>query len=74
MQIVIYITIFLISAIVFLFVGYTVRKKSAEAKIESAEKEAQRILENAQKEAENAKKEEIVKAKEEMKFNNKKKD
>ena len=66
MQIVIYITIFLISAIVFLFVGYTVRKKSAEAKIESAEKEAQRILENAQKEAENAKKEEIVKAKEEI--------
>ena len=54
MQIVIYITIFLISAIVFLFVGYTVRKKSAEAKIESAEKEAQRILENAQKEADNA--------------------
>ncbi len=66
MQIVIYITIFLISAIVFLFVGYTVRKKSAEAKIESAEKEAQRILDNAQKEAENAKKEEIVKAKEEI--------
>ena len=66
MQIVIYITIFLISAIVFLFVGYTVRKKTAESKIESAEKEAQRILENASKEAENAKKEEIVKAKEEI--------
>ena len=66
MQIVIYITIFLISAIVFLFVGYTVRKKTAESKIESAEKEAQRILENANKEAENAKKAEIVKAKEEI--------
>ena len=66
MQIAIYITIFLISAIVFLFVGYIIRKKTAEAKIESAEKEASRILENAQKEAENAKKEEIVKAKEQI--------
>ncbi len=66
MQIVIYITIFLVSAIVFLFVGYTVRKKTAESKIESAEREAQRILDNAEKEAENAKKEQIVKAKEEI--------
>lgn len=66
MQIIIYITIFLVSAIVFLFVGYTLRKKTAESKIESAEKEARRILENANKEAENAKKEEIVKAKEEI--------
>ena len=66
MQIVIYITIFLVSAIVFLFVGYTVRKKTAESKIGSAERDAQRILENAEKEAENAKKEQIVKAKEEI--------
>ena len=66
MQIVIYITIFLVSAIVFLFVGYITRKKIAESKIESAEKEAKRILEDAEKEAENAKKEEIVKAKEEI--------
>ena len=66
MQIIIYITIFLISAIVFLFVGYTLRKRTAESKIESAEKEAQRILDNANKEAENARKEEIVKAKEEI--------
>ena len=66
MEIVIYIAIFLISATVFLFVGYTIRKKTAESKIESAEKEAQRILDNAGKEAENAKKEEIVKAKEEI--------
>ena len=66
MQIIIYITIFLVSAIVFLFVGYTVRKKTAESKIESAEKEAQRILDNAEKEAENAKKEQIVRAKEEI--------
>lgn len=66
MQIVIYITIFLVSAIVFLFVGYIARKKTAESKIESAEIEAKRILEEASKEAENAKKEEIVKAKEEI--------
>ncbi len=66
MQIVIYITIFLVSAIVFLFVGYIARKKTAESKIESAEIEAKRILEEAEKEAENAKKEEIVKAKEEI--------
>ena len=66
MQIIIYITIFLVSAIIFLFVGYTLRKKTAESKIESAEKEAQRILDNANKEAENARKEEIVKAKEEI--------
>ena len=66
MQIIIYITIFLVSAIVFLFVGYTLRKKTAESRIESAEREARRILENANKEAENAKKEEIVKAKEEI--------
>ena len=66
MEIAIYITIFLVSAILFSFVGYMVRKKSAESKIQSAEKEAQRILENAQKEAENAKKEEIVKAKEQI--------
>ena len=66
MQIAIYITIFLVSAIVFLFIGYIARKKTAEAKIQSAEKEADRILENAQKEAENAKKEEIVKAKEQI--------
>ena len=66
MEIAIYITIFLVSAIIFSFVGYIVRKKSAESKIQSAEKEAQRILDNAQKEAENAKKEEIVKAKEQI--------
>ncbi len=66
MQIVIYITIFLVSAIVFLFVGYIARKKTAESKIKSAETEAKRILEEASKEAENAKKEEIVKAKEEI--------
>ena len=66
MQIAIYITIFLVSIIVGLLIGYVIRKKTAESRIGSAEKESQRILENAQKEAENAKKEEIVKAKEQI--------
>jgi len=68
-----YIVLFLITAAIFLFVGYYVRKKTAESKINGAEEEAKRIVDNAQKEAEtvrkeaeNAKKEEIVKAKEEI--------
>jgi len=66
MQIAIYITIFLVSAIIFTLVGYMARKKIAESKIQSAEYEANRILENAKKEAENTRKEEIVKAKEQI--------
>lgn len=66
MQIGIYITIFLVSAVIFTFVGFIVRKHIAESKIDSAEKEAQRILDNSKKEAENARKEEILKAKEEI--------
>ena len=66
MQILIYITIFLVSAIIFLFVGYIIRKKVSESKIGSAELEAKKILEDANKEAENIKKAEIVKAKEEI--------
>ena len=84
MQPLIYITIFLVSAIIFLFVGYIIRKKVSESKIGSAEEAAKKILEDANKEAENIKKEEIVKAKEEIinarneleevMFNNKKRD
>ena len=66
MDIIIYIAIFLISAIVFTFVGFTIRKKIAESKMKSAENEAKRIIELANKEAENRKKEEIFKAKEEI--------
>ncbi len=66
MQIVIYIAIFLISAVIFTFVGMAIRKKTAESKIGSAEKEAKKIIERAQSEAETRKKEEIVKAKEEI--------
>ena len=66
MQIIIYITIFLISAALFSFIGYKVRKNVAESKIKSAENEAERIIDEANKNAESIKKEQIVKAKEEI--------
>ena len=66
MNIIINIAVFLISAIIFFFVGYVLRKKIAESKLNGAEQEAKRIIESAAKEAENRKKEEIFKAKEEI--------
>ena len=66
MEIIIYIAIFLISLAIGIFIGFTIRKKIAESKMESAESEAKRIIELANKEAENTKKEEIFKAKEEI--------
>ncbi len=66
MNIVIYIAIFLITAVVFTFVGVMIRKKIAESKLKSAENEAKQIIERAKIEAENNKKEEIFKAKEEI--------
>ena len=66
MDIVINIAVFLISAVIFTFVGMYARKKIAESKMESAENEAKKILEMANIEAENKKKEEIFKAKEEI--------
>ena len=65
-DIIIYIAIFLISAIIFFFIGYAMRKKIAESKLRTAEEEAKRIIDSAVKEAENRKKEEIFKAKEEI--------
>ena len=72
-NIIIYIAIFLITAVVFLVIGYFIRKKTAESKIKGAEEESNRILENAKKEAEtikkeaeNIRKEEVVKVKEEI--------
>ena len=58
--------VFLISAVIFTIVGFSIRKKIAESKMKSAENEAKRIIELANKEAENKKKEEIFKAKEEI--------
>ena len=66
MDIVINIAVFLISAVIFTFVGMFIRKKVAESKMESAENEAKKIIEMANIEAENKKKEEIFKAKEEI--------
>lgn len=56
----------LISGAVFIPVGMTIRKKTAETKIKSAENEAKRVLETANREAESIKKEEVLKAKEEI--------
>ncbi len=66
MNIIINIAVFLISAVIFTFVGVYIRKKIAESKMKSAENEAKRIIELANKEAENKKKEEIYKAQEEI--------
>ncbi len=65
-EILMIIATFLISAAIMIPVGYILRKKIAESKIQSAENEARRLLENASIEAENKKKEEIFKAKEEI--------
>ena len=66
MEIIINIAVFLVSAVIFTFVGIAIRKRIAESKMKSAESEAKRIIELANKEAENKKKEEIFKAKEEI--------
>ena len=66
LSIIINIAVFLVSAVIFTFVGIAIRKKIAESKVGSAENEAKRIIELAQKEAENKRKEEIFKAKEEI--------
>ena len=55
MDIVIGIAIFLISAVIFTFVGVYIRKKTAESKMQSAEIEARKIIDMAKKEAENKK-------------------
>ena len=64
MDIIINVAVFLISAVIFSIIGYIMRKKTAERKIESAEAESEKILENAKREAEKIRKEEIVRAKE----------
>ena len=56
----------LISGVIFIPIGATLRKKIAESKIQSAESEAKRLIENVKIEAEKLKKEELIKAKEEV--------
>ena len=51
MDIIINIAVFLVSAVIFTFVGIAIRKKIAESKISSAENEAKKIIDLAQKEA-----------------------
>ena len=66
METLIIIATFLISRVIGIIIGMTMRKKVAESKIGSAEEEAKRLIELAKVEAENMKKEEIIKAKEEI--------
>lgn len=48
------------------FIGYFLRKKIAESKIQSAEQQAEKIVTEAEKEAETKKKEAVIEAKEEV--------
>ena len=64
-QIPLIIVTFLISVAIAAPIGYLVRKKIAESKIQGAEYEAKRLIENAQKEISNMKKEEMLVVKEE---------
>ena len=66
MESLITLAVFLISILVGILVGMTLRKKIAESKIQGAEKEAERLVDLAKIEAENLKKAEIFKAKEEI--------
>ena len=56
---------FLISVAIAIPLGYIIRKKIAESKIQGAEYEAKRLIENAKKEISNMQKEEMIVAKEE---------
>ncbi len=57
---------FIVAAVVFYFVGYTVRKKNAEKQIGSAEEEVKRLREDGEKQAQTMKKEALLSAKEEI--------
>ena len=57
---------FVVAALIFYFVGYVVRKKTAEAKIGSAEQEVKRLRDEGAKQAETLKKEALISAKEEI--------
>lgn len=56
---------YVITAVVFLFCGYLIRKKIAEGKLKQAEVLAEEMLSRAQNEAETLKKEKLLEAKEE---------
>lgn len=57
---------FLVSAVIFTFIGMYIRKKIAESKMESAENEAKKIIERANIDAENKKKKKFSKQKKKL--------
>ena len=57
---------FIISAIIFFYIGIDYRKKIAEAKVMSAEEKAKQVVDNAKIDAERLKKDTIIQAKDEM--------
>ena len=66
MDLILAIALIAASAVIGFFVGFLIRKMSAEKKLGSAEQQAKKILEDAIKSAESAKKESIISAKEEI--------
>lgn len=66
MSVIMTISILLVSAVVFTFVGYFIRKNIAEAKITSAEHAAQQILDEAKRNSEALKKEKLLEARDEI--------
>ena len=65
-EIIILIGVIIAVAAAFFIIGYFVRKRIAEGKLQSAEEQASRIVTEAEKEAETKKKESVIEAKEEV--------
>ena len=60
------IAVFLVSAVIFTFVGMYIRKKITESKMESAEAQAKKIIEMANVDAENKKKRKSLRLKKKL--------
>lgn len=58
--------VFVVAIIIGFFAGYVIRRRTAEARIQSAETEAARIVEQARQDSEAARRETIMEAKEEI--------
>lgn len=58
--------VFVVSGVIFFYIGIAYRKKIAESTVKSAEEQAKKIIEDSQKDAERTKKEVILQAKDEM--------
>lgn len=57
---------FVVSAVIFFYIGIGYRKKIAESKVSSAEEQAKKIVEDGKRDVERLKKEMIIQAKDEM--------